>query len=229
MNLATARLGFLAFVGLTGSIIYNALYLQEPHSTTGPTPIALPTAQPAESAPAATGTAVAPAVRTDLPPLPGQEVPEQLVKAVQRELDARGYDAGPSDGKLRDQTRKAISAFQKDHGLGVTGKPSDDLLRQILLGETAKDGTAATGAVAPRSQEPAKTTSTVKAVQEILADLGYEPGQIDGNMGDATARAISAFQRDRKIAATGTISSELLREIKRVTGRNLAEAGAASP
>ncbi len=33
MGVVAARLVFLAFVGLTGSIIYNALYLQELHGT----------------------------------------------------------------------------------------------------------------------------------------------------------------------------------------------------
>jgi peptidoglycan hydrolase-like protein with peptidoglycan-binding domain len=58
-------------------------------------------------------------------------------------------------------------------------------------------------------------------VQQILADLGYAPGPIDGTLGDETERAISAFQRDRKIAQNGRVTPELLREIKRVTGRDL--------
>ena len=33
MGVVAARLVFLGFVGLTGSIIYNALYLQELHGT----------------------------------------------------------------------------------------------------------------------------------------------------------------------------------------------------
>jgi hypothetical protein len=41
-------------------------------------------------------------------------------------------------------------------------------------------------------------------------------------MGDETQRAVSAFQRDRKIAQNGSITPELLREIKLVTGRDLA-------
>jgi peptidoglycan hydrolase-like protein with peptidoglycan-binding domain len=39
----------------------------------------------------------------------------------------------------------------------------------------------------------------VKAVQQILADLGYAPGPVDGAMGAATTHAITAFQHDRKI------------------------------
>ncbi|MGZ5849293.1 MAG: peptidoglycan-binding domain-containing protein [Methyloceanibacter sp.] len=67
----------------------------------------------------------------------------------------------------------------------------------------------------------------MRAVQHILADLGYAPGPIDGAVGSTTERAISAFQRDRKIVVSGRISPELLGEIKRVTGRDLAEASAA--
>jgi peptidoglycan hydrolase-like protein with peptidoglycan-binding domain len=150
------------------------------------------------------------------------------VKAVQRELDARGYKAGPPDGKLRDETRSAISSFEKDHGLTVTGMPADDLLREILLGDVIKSG-AATGTLAPQDPDAAsaKGSSTVRAVQHILADLGYAPGPIDGAVGSTTERAISAFQRDRKIVVSGRISPELLGEIKRVTGRDLAEASAA--
>ena len=230
MSLLPARLFFLAFVGLVGGIIYNALYLQDLHSATGPAVLALPQAGSQLSSVTVNGEGAEPpalpAVSTDLSAAPGQQVPEQLAKAVQRELGQRGYDAGTPDGLLGDQTRNAISSFQKDHGLTVTGVPSDELLRQILLGDTVK-AAAATGAVAPQHVDAVpQGDSTVRAVQQILADLGYAPGPVDGAVGSTTETAISAFQRDRKIAVTGQISPELLREIKRVTGRNLAEASA---
>jgi peptidoglycan hydrolase-like protein with peptidoglycan-binding domain len=244
MSLFPARLVFLAFIGLTGGIIYNALYLQDLHNTAGPSAIVTPEAasQPAphelnndaapqgaaSQGPALAGAPALPPVRTDLATPREQQVPEQLVKAVQRELDARGYNAGPPDGKLRDETRSAISSFEKDHGLTVTGMPADDLLREILLGDAVKSG-ATTGTLGPRDPDAASTkgSATVRAVQQILADLGYAPGPIDGAVGSATERAISAFQRDRKIVVSGRISPELLGEIKRVTGRDLAEASAA--
>ena len=242
MSLFPARLVFLAFIGLTGGIIYNALYLQDLHNMAGPSAIVTPeaTSQPAPhelnndaapqgaEGPALAGAPAPPPVRTDLATPRAQRVPEQLVKAVQRELDARGYNAGPPDGKLRDETRSAISSFEEDHGLTVTGMPADDLLREILLGDVIKSG-AATGTLAPQDPDAASTkgSATVRAVQQILADLGYAPGPIDGAVGSATERAISAFQRDRKIVVSGRISPELLGEIKRVTGRDLAEASAA--
>jgi len=230
MSVVATRLIFLAFLGLTGFITYNALYLQEQRNgallpTAGASRIPLPdgpihVANPATPAPKL-------AVTTDLPPLRGQAAPQQLVTAVQRELAARGYPSGPVSGKLSEETRRAIAAFEKDHGLPITGSPSDELLRRILLGEAAAPA-ASTGSVggtngAPRAKPnpTASSDSTIKQVQQILADLGYAPGPIDGTLGDETERAVSALQRDRKIAQNGRITPELLREIKRVTGRDL--------
>ena len=60
----------------------------------------------------------------------GQAVEE---RADQRELAARGYSPGPADGQMREQTGSAISAYEQDQGLTVTGKPTDELLRRIPL------------------------------------------------------------------------------------------------
>ena len=228
MSVVATRLVFLAFLGLTGFITYNALYLQEQRNAsvlpTGRAPgVPLPNGPIHVNAPPAPKTA---AVTVDLPPLPAKGAPQQLVTAIQRELAARGYSRGPTDGILGDETRRAIAAFEKEHGLPITGAPSDDLLRRILLGEgvapAASTGSVTGSAPSAKPVPSASDQATVKQVQEILADLGYSPGPVDGAMGDETQRAVSAFQRDRKIAQNGRITPELLREIKRVTGRDLA-------
>jgi peptidoglycan hydrolase-like protein with peptidoglycan-binding domain len=223
MGVVAERLVFLAFVGLTGSIIYNALYLQEPHGTaavtaSGKTVVAPVAQQPIE-------VVKLPPVSTDLPPLQDEAkgTAQLLLRAVQRELAARGFEVGPENGKPSEKTRAAISAYQKDHGLPVTGVATDELLRNILLGSSVKSAAGATGSVgADKALSPkAKEEIKVKAVQQILADLGYAPGPVDGALGGATTRAITTFQHDRKIAETGRITPELLRELKRVTGRDL--------
>jgi peptidoglycan hydrolase-like protein with peptidoglycan-binding domain len=235
MSVVATRLIFLAFLGLTGFITYNALYLQEQRNgallpTAGASRVPLPDGPIRGVNPAAPAPKPV-AVTTDLPPLRGQAASQQLVTAVQRELAARGYPSGSVSGKLSEEARRAIAAFEKDHGLPITGSPSDELLRRILLGEAAAPA-ASTGSVgatnaAPRAKPnpAASSDSTIKQVQQILADLGYAPGPIDGTLGDETERAVSAFQRDRKIAQNGRITPELLREIKRVTGRDLSATG----
>jgi peptidoglycan hydrolase-like protein with peptidoglycan-binding domain len=219
MGVVTARLLFLAFVGLTGSIIYNALYLQELHGTAAVTASGQVVPTPDRRPPIE--VIKLPPVSTDLPPLEVEAGGTQLlVRAVQRELATRGFDVGPEDGKPSDKTRAAISAYQKGRGLPVTGVATDGLLRHILLGASVQPG-GATGSVAGNTVSgKAKDGLSVKAVQQVLADLGYAPGPVDGALGDATTRAISAFQRDRKMAETGRITPELMRELKRVTGRD---------
>jgi peptidoglycan hydrolase-like protein with peptidoglycan-binding domain len=239
MGVVIARLVFLAFVALTGTIIYNALYLQDQHG-----PALVSASKPPKviaSAPSSTPVSKfaatklkLPPVSTDLPsppPAADKGPPELLIRAVQRELATRGYDVGPADGKLNDKTRAAISAYEVSEGLPVTGQASDDLLRHILLGDSVRPA-AATGSVDSASDSsPTKAkadgSNSVKVVQRVLADLGYAPGPVDGALGSSTRHALTAFQRDRKIRKTGRITPELLRELKRVIGRDITKTAAA--
>ncbi len=248
MNIVLARVLFLAFVGLTGTIIYNALYLQDLQGTSPAKLAAARAAKPegqaapdaavevaplSESkvaiAPPAESQLRLPPVSTDLPPLEVADgTPTLLVKAVQRELSARGFDVGEEDGKLSSKTRAAIATYERDHDLAETGLATDELLRHILLGE-AVTPSAATGSLTAQEELSGgdiEDKAVVKAVQQILAELGYEPGKADGTMGYATKRAISAFQRDRKVAETGRVTPALLDELQRVTGRDLTQTAA---
>jgi uncharacterized protein len=55
-----------------------------------------------------------------------------LLSSVRTALAALGYDTGGRDNALNDKTVAAIKAFQKDHGLPVTGEISGDLLAALL-------------------------------------------------------------------------------------------------
>jgi peptidoglycan hydrolase-like protein with peptidoglycan-binding domain len=43
------------------------------------------------------------------------------MRKVEEALQAKGYKVGKIDGMADDEARKAISAFQKDNGLSITG------------------------------------------------------------------------------------------------------------
>src|SRR6476620_6946964 len=196
MGVVSARLAFLAFLGLTGAIIYNALYLQEGHGTAmnpnpastrvsvSDTPVIVPL--PTPSPQVATSD-----VRKDVP---AQPEPVELVRDIQTELKARGYDAGEADGRMRDDTKAAISAYEKAEGLPVTGVPSDQLLARLLLGQPSKSAATGSLAAAPQAPRTVVSDNTIKSVQQVLADLGYDPGPADGAMGASTKTAIEAFQ-----------------------------------
>jgi len=50
------------------------------------------------------------------------------VLRVQAQLNRRGYNAGPADGVMGGNTRRAIARFQSDSGLRVTGEIDRPLL-----------------------------------------------------------------------------------------------------
>jgi peptidoglycan hydrolase-like protein with peptidoglycan-binding domain len=55
------------------------------------------------------------------------------VLEVQVALQKAGYDSGSADGVVGPGTRDAISRYQRDHGLDVTGKISEPVLRALGL------------------------------------------------------------------------------------------------
>ncbi|RBM52054.1 hypothetical protein DLR65_01950, partial [Vibrio tarriae] len=54
-----------------------------------------------------------------------------------------------------------------------------------------------------------------REAQQILTDLGYEPGPVDGDYGRRTADAVKAFQRDAGITQDGWIDENLLSTLRR--------------
>ncbi len=50
----------------------------------------------------------------------------------------------------------------------------------------------------------------VEMVQELLTEMGYRPGPIDGQPGGQTNRAIQAFQRDRGLVPDGQVTERLV-------------------
>lgn len=55
----------------------------------------------------------------------------EIVSKIQRQLNRKGYAAGPEDGIVGKRTSAAISAFQRDHDLPMNGFPSAEILAAI--------------------------------------------------------------------------------------------------
>ncbi|HEY5753052.1 MAG TPA: peptidoglycan-binding protein [Chthoniobacterales bacterium] len=59
--------------------------------------------------------------------------PNAPVISVQRRLTVLGYYGGPIDGIMGPKTRTAISAYQREHGLVVTGTIDKALAKSLKL------------------------------------------------------------------------------------------------
>jgi peptidoglycan hydrolase-like protein with peptidoglycan-binding domain len=152
------------------------------------------------------------------PSIPPGETPE-TIRAIQRELQARGYEPGPADGVPGLVTRAAIMAFEHDNALPLSGAADEALLKAVLLGGAHAGGTTAASAAGPHA------VHVTRSVQQWLASLGYRPGPADGRIKEETSRAIRAFEVDQKMTATGRVSGPLVARLARAAGQGRLASG----
>jgi len=123
-----------------------------------------------------------------------------LIAAIEGELIKHNYAAGKIDGVLDSQAASAISAFQKDAGLTVTGKASQNLLEALR-----------TSSVSNKSD---KVSQLVWEVEVELDDKGYRVGQIDGTLDTETLEGIKDFQNDAAMEVNGKVNNRLLTALR---------------
>jgi peptidoglycan hydrolase-like protein with peptidoglycan-binding domain len=58
---------------------------------------------------------------------------EERLRAVRAALKERGYPAGPTDAMMNSSTAEALRAFQRRHGLRVTGRPDQATVMALGL------------------------------------------------------------------------------------------------
>ncbi|MDF0601563.1 peptidoglycan-binding protein [Psychromarinibacter sp. C21-152] len=93
----------------------------------------------------------------------GQDMPDgDRVLAVQRELNARGFRAGPEDGLFGPQTQRGIRAYQRANGLRVTGQVDAALLSSLFGGADANPANDRACATVPVEGLPACTGGRVR-------------------------------------------------------------------
>jgi N-acetylmuramoyl-L-alanine amidase len=144
------------------------------------------------------------------------------VRALQRKLDALGFDPGKQDGMYGPETEAAVRDFQRNVGDkpdGVAGlhtlatlermRPLDDVLGRGLVRETeqlrviqgkVRGAVIAIDAGGGPSTEPGDVRQTLaRALVSELLRIGAEPHVIHVGDGDASARAAEA--NDMRAAA----------------------------
>lgn len=142
------------------------------------------------------------------------------MRELQRGLRDLGFYDGPVDGIDGPRTRLAVAAYRKAHGLDATGWADEALRRHVRL---ASRDVPPVPPLLPAPSAPDEEQRIV-AVQKVLAELGYAPGRIDGQLGSQTRAAIMRFERDNGLKATGDVSPALMQKLSAVSGVALEEA-----
>ena len=139
-----------------------------------------------------------------------------LVASVRARLASQTYlppDLATPDAEQEfdDTVDAAVRAFQQRRGLIVDGIVGPATLRSLndsrwQLG----DRTLAYSLSSPM------TGDDVLALQQRLAELGYDTGQTDGIFGPGTDRCVREFQRDRALIEDGVFGPETIKELTRM-------------
>ncbi len=139
------------------------------------------------------------------------------VEEVQRGLLATGNYKGMVDGVVGKRTRLAIAEYQKATGLKVDGEVSGELIEHLRYTQQVAAASEFTASVAELEKDPGEAAA-LRQVQTGLAELGYAPGEITGDMTSATIQAIIQFEKDRGLPRNGALSPALLAEISKMSG-----------
>jgi peptidoglycan hydrolase-like protein with peptidoglycan-binding domain len=132
---------------------------------------------------------------------------------VQRELQALKLYDGPIDGRLSAETRAVLAAYRRANGLNQRSSVQD-LLDHLRYSKTLRQVAGADTTSSIGSDE-----KTVRHVQTGLSELGFSPGPIDGNLGEATRQAIMEFEGERRLPVSGEITPALLGELAKTSGQ----------
>jgi peptidoglycan hydrolase-like protein with peptidoglycan-binding domain len=96
---------------------------------------------------------------------PGLAIADDLTKIIQQDLVTLGYDPGNTDGEATTQTIVAISKFQAENDLDVTGEASPQLAGVIKAAIKQKNAPVAT-AQAPATPAPQQDAAALQAAQQ---------------------------------------------------------------
>ncbi|NEP54177.1 MAG: peptidoglycan-binding protein, partial [Moorea sp. SIO3C2] len=149
----------------------------------------------------------------------------ESVESLQRDLNTLGYYSRTIDGDYGSGTEAAVRAFQADQDLTADGKAGPMTLAALQTALTAQRSPSTSVAASaaspsrvstlpPTSVQAASSSAlssvaaadptvaaggavdrNVLAVQRQLQDQGYYTGELDGDFGPATRRAIQSAQQ----------------------------------
>ncbi|XOV83513.1 MAG: peptidoglycan-binding domain-containing protein [bacterium] len=104
---------------------------------------------------------------------------DKLTEIIQKDLAALGYEPGNTTGEMTTATAIAISKFQAENGLEVTGEPSPQLagvVKSKLKGGSAPATGGAVASAAPASSAT-EDPAAVKAAQQACLQQKVKDAQ----------------------------------------------------
>lgn len=134
--------------------------------------------------------------------LPGLVLADELTQMIQQDLATLGYDPGEANGEATTKTVVAISQFQAEHNLDITGEVTPQLVGIVkaALKERSNPGAGASAvAAAPETRGP----EDLQAAQQACIQDKVEKAQASqkkkrgfGSLMRAVSRTASQFGKN---------------------------------
>ena len=146
--------------------------------------------------------------------LPLSAVADDLTRTIQKDLVALGYDPGNIQGEATTQTAVAISTFQAEHGLEVTGEVSPQLAG-VIKAELKKRAQPAAPASAPAAAATAPATAPagggMTAAQSLCLQEKIEAREEAQKKKRGFGRLLSAVSRTSSQFGGGGLAGDIAR------------------
>jgi len=145
---------------------------------------------------------------------------DKLTEIIQKDLTTLGYEPGNTKGEMTTATAIAISKFQAENSLEITGEPSPQLAGVIK--SRLKDGPkpAPSGAVAKTAPAPANDPAALQAAQQAC----LQQKVADAQASEKKKRGFGSLMRAVSRTAS-RLGSELAGDIAR-TSRDIYDVNA---
>ena len=129
------------------------------------------------------------------------------VRALQARLNELGYNAGRADGVYGANTQNAVIYFEDAVGMTQDGAASPELQQKLFAAN------APAYAEYVELSRGVHTGVRVRKLQERLRELGYLADRADGVYGGRTQTAVTLFQSENGLRATGVATVETQRRL----------------
>jgi N-acetylmuramoyl-L-alanine amidase len=136
------------------------------------------------------------------------------VRDLHSRLDVLGYRCADPAETFGDATHSLVEAFQHARGLPLTGEVD------AVTWERLEEAGWSLGDRLLYVTEPLLRGDDIADLQVHLAQLGFNPGRIDGIFGATTGAALVDFQRHRGLDESGTLTRATLAEVRRMVRRD---------
>ena len=137
------------------------------------------------------------------------------IAQLQKDLTAMGYSTKGVDGIFGNNTKNAVIAFQRAHGLTADGIAGPKTLEELAYSKVQdrQTGRIVDSVKLSRNISMGSKGQDVKDLQSQLSQLGFYKSSLDGIFGQNTRAAVINFQKSRHITADGIAGSQTKKEL----------------